>query len=178
MSPFQAMYGRPPPRIDTYVPGSTSVQVVDSALCDRDDILQVLKDNILAAQNRMKVYADQWRMERSFEIKDWVFLRLQPYRQRSMGDRGPYKLSPRFYGPFQVVARVGPVVYKLKLPPESKTHPVFHVSVLKRKLGFNVPARPTLPPVSALGTISWVPSKILDHGIFKHKQRAITKVLV
>ena len=126
----------------------------------------------------MKVYADQRCTERSFEINDWLFLHLQPYHQCSMGNRGSQKLSPRFNGPFQVVARIGQVAYKLKLPPESKIHPVFHVYVLKKKLGFNVPAMPTLPPVSDLGTIGWVQSKILDRGIFKHKQRAITKVLV
>lgn len=95
-----------------------------------------------------------------------------------MSNRGPHKLSPRFYGPFQVVARVGRVAHKLKLPPEFKIHLVFHVSVLKKKLGVNVPAMTTLPAVSDLGAIGWVPSKIPDCEIFKHKQRAITKLLV
>jgi hypothetical protein len=32
------------------------------------------------AHNRMKQQADQHRSERSFEVGDWVFLRLQPYK--------------------------------------------------------------------------------------------------
>ncbi|KAK8510295.1 hypothetical protein V6N12_073366 [Hibiscus sabdariffa] len=43
------------------------------------------------------------------------------------------KLSPRFIGPYEIVERVGPVAYRLLLPPElEKIHNVFHVSMLRR----------------------------------------------
>ncbi len=43
------------------------------------------------------------------------------------------KLSPRFIGPYEVIDCVGPVAYRLALPPElDKIHNVFHVSMLKR----------------------------------------------
>ena len=32
----------------------------------------------------MKQQADQHRSERSFDVGDWVFLRLQPYKQISL----------------------------------------------------------------------------------------------
>lgn len=57
------------------------------------------------------------------------------------------KLSPRFYGPFEIMDRVGTVAYKLKMPSYSKIHPVFHVSLLKKKLGNDVVPQPSLPPV-------------------------------
>ena len=42
-------------------------------------------------------------------------------------------LSPRFIGPFEILERVGPVAYRLALPPSmSGVHEVFHVSMLRK----------------------------------------------
>ena len=47
------------------------------------------------------------------------------------GKRG--KLSPRFIGPFEILERVGTVVYRLALPPSmSGVNEVFHVSMLRK----------------------------------------------
>ena len=43
------------------------------------------------------------------------------------------KLNPRFIEPFEVIEKVGPVAYRLVLPPElEKIHNVFRVSMLRR----------------------------------------------
>ena len=42
------------------------------------------------------------------------------------------KLAPPYCGPFKILERIGPVDYRLALPPTMKVHDVFHVSFLKR----------------------------------------------
>ncbi|KAL8153135.1 hypothetical protein V2J09_010895 [Rumex salicifolius] len=109
MTPFEALYSRPPPSVSAYVPGSTAVNAVDVALRSRDRTLACLKANMVAAQDRMKKLADSHRTERSFQVGDWVYLRLQPYRQLTAASQSYGKLSPKFHGPFQVIQRIGDV---------------------------------------------------------------------
>jgi hypothetical protein len=42
------------------------------------------------------------------------------------------KIEPQYCGPFDILDRLGPVSYRLALPPIVKAHDVFHVSLLNR----------------------------------------------
>ncbi|GJW67410.1 ty3-gypsy retrotransposon protein [Tanacetum coccineum] len=133
MSPFQALYGLLPLSVIPYPPGSSKVAAVGELL--RDECLRQLKENLLAAKNRMETKANRGRREVEFNIGDKVLVKLQPYRQITLARRFSNKLSKRYYGPYKVEARVGKVSYRLTLPPSSKIHPVFHVSNFKPFLG-------------------------------------------
>ena len=67
-----------------------------------------------------------------FEVGDHVSLKVNPKRGVvRFGEHG--KLSPRFIGPFEILERIGTVVYRLALPPSlSGVHEVFHVSILRK----------------------------------------------
>ncbi|GJY36212.1 transposon ty3-G gag-pol polyprotein [Tanacetum coccineum] len=175
MTPFQVVYGRAPPKLIPYVPGTTNVQAVDEYLRDRDELLRQLRVNLLAAQHRMKIQADHHRRDLEFEVGDLVFVKLQPYRQMSVAFRGSNKLSPRFFGPYRVLGKVGPVAYRVELPPGSLIHDVFHVSLLRKCVG------PVTDPIPAAIDVPQTPQPecILDERVVqKGKYRPKTELLV
>jgi hypothetical protein len=152
-TPFEIVYGRPPPPLLPFIPRTTRSIAVEEALLSCNQVL-------LDAQNRMKQVYDKSHVERVFSEGEWVYLRLQGYRQQSAHKRGNLKLSPKFYGPYQVVKRIGPVAYQLALPPQAKIHDVFHVSVLKKWVGDGVPVQDHLPTLHEDSQL--LPQAIID----------------
>lgn len=153
MTPFQALYGRPPPVVPNYKSQETPVAEVDHQLAARNVLLQQLKSILQAAQNRMQQLANPKRRHIEFQKGDWVFLRLRPYRQQTVFKRALQKLACKFYGPYQILQRIGPVTYKLKLPEGSRIHPVFHVSLLKQQIGDSTVTCTELPSTNEDGKL-------------------------
>jgi hypothetical protein len=69
-------------KILAYVPRTTTNAAVDQQLKGREQILNILKENLQELQNRMKMQADKHRTENKFEVDNWVYLCLQPYIQK------------------------------------------------------------------------------------------------
>lgn len=76
--------------------------------------------------------------------RDYVYVKQQSYRQKSLARRPYEKLAPKYYGPFKIVQRIGQVAYKVLLPYTSKIRPVFDVSQLKRAIS-PLPSSTTIP---------------------------------
>lgn len=177
-TPFYAVYGQHPPDHNFMNLQTSSVAAVDNWARERASILRMLKENLHQAQHRMKHYADKQRTEREFTVGDWVYLRLQPYRQTSLALQRNMKLAPRYYGPFEVISKIGSVAYKLLLPASAAIHPVFHVSLLKKKIGHNAMTNPTLPPVNDDGVMLMEPVAVLERRMVKRNNRAVVQLLV
>src|SRR4051812_17599788 len=101
-TPFEIVYGQPPPIHFPYLPNSAANLNVDRTLLAREEAIKLLKFHLLHAQNRMIQEADKHRTDRIFAIGDYVYLKLHPYKQTFMEAHGNHKLLPKFYGPFMV----------------------------------------------------------------------------
>lgn len=113
-----------------------------------------------------------------FQVGDWVFLQLQPYRQQMVFKRALQKLACCYFGPYQIEEKIGSVAYKLKLPQESRIHSVFHVSLLKKKIGSSVLPIKDLPTTTEEGRIILQPEAILDTRWLKKGSQFIEENLV
>jgi hypothetical protein len=134
MAPFEALYGK---KCRTPL---NWVEVGDRGYFGPDFVLEarekvgIIRNHLKAAQNRQKTYADKRRRPLEFEVGDYVYLKVSPLKGvHRFGVRG--KLAPRYVGPYKVLARRGPVAYRIQLPEVlSAVHNVFHVSQLKKCL--------------------------------------------
>ena len=94
--------------------------------------MKMIRERLNVAMDRQKSYADMRRKDIRYEIDEKVFLKVSPWKKVMRFEKND-KLSPRFIGPYEVIEKVGPVAYRLALPPKlEKIHNVFHVSMLRR----------------------------------------------
>jgi hypothetical protein len=140
--------------------------------------MELLRAQLLRAQQRMKTYADKNRTEREFVVGDQVLLKLQPYAQQSVVNRPYPKISYKYFGPYRILDRIGAVAYKLELPDTAKVHPVFHVSQLKPFLANYSPVYHELPDVPNLSAVPPVPAEVLQRRLVRKGNAAAPQVLI
>jgi hypothetical protein len=132
MTPFEVVYGRPPPTLIPFWSGSTRVAAVDQQLRDWDTFIAEIRERLLQAQDIMKHQHDQNRRQVEFHVGDWVWLRLNHRVAAGIRSPGLTKLGPKYFGPYAVLEKIGAVTYHLQLSPSAKIHNVFHVVFLKK----------------------------------------------
>nr|GEX36563.1 putative reverse transcriptase domain-containing protein [Tanacetum cinerariifolium] len=141
-----------------------------------DKIFQI-KERLKVARDRQKSYADKRQKPLEFSVGDKVLLKVSP-RKGMVCFSKRSKLSPRYVGPFEIVERVGPVAYRLRLPKELVgVHDTFHVSNLKECLA-DVNLHVPLDEVKVDDKLRFIkePIEILDRGVKKLKRIWITIV--
>jgi hypothetical protein len=134
MAPYETLYGRQC-RTPLFWSQTGESQIFGAeVLKDSEKHVWMVQENPKIAQSQQKSYADKRRRDLSFEIGDFVYLKVSPMRgTRRFKVKG--KLAPRYVGPFKIIDRKREVAYQLELPPQlSDVHDVFHVSQLKKCL--------------------------------------------
>jgi hypothetical protein len=174
-SPFEVLYGRAPRHFGLSVEDSVQHTDLSSWLSQRELMLRIIRNNLLRAQQRMKHQSDKKRTERVFQMGDKVYLKLQPYIQSSVATRANHKLSYKYFGPYEVLQKVGAVAYRLRLPESSSVHPVFHVSQLKQYIKPTCAVSAT-PPTAA--TSLCYPVQVLQRRSIARGGHQVEQVLV
>ncbi|WVZ97522.1 hypothetical protein U9M48_043049 [Paspalum notatum var. saurae] len=142
-SPFEALYGESAGP-HCYGIGAGEKQVFGPDIIkDAEEQVKIVRENRELPSLGEKSYAYKRRRDLTFEVNDFVYLKVSPMRGiRRFNIKG--KLAPRYIGPFKVLEKKGVVAYKLELPPSlTGVHDVFHVSQLKKCL--RVPEEETPP---------------------------------
>ncbi|GJW23201.1 putative reverse transcriptase domain-containing protein [Tanacetum coccineum] len=81
------------------------------------DKVIVIRDRLKAARDCQKSYVGNMRKPLEFQVGDHVMLKVSPWKGVvRFGKKG--KLAPRFVGPFEILERIGPMAYRLRLPEE------------------------------------------------------------
>ncbi|XP_071740033.1 uncharacterized protein [Rutidosis leptorrhynchoides] len=138
-----------------YTKGDSLVDEVDRSLVAREEAISVLKFHLKRAQDHMKIFADRNRIDKEFMVDQWVYVKFQPYRQITIRGGKHHKLSPKFYGPFKILKRVG----------------ALHKGDMPLMMGI-------VPPLDPNGLLSVVTLKVLDKKLGKRGNAAAVYALV
>ncbi|GJS21166.1 putative reverse transcriptase domain-containing protein [Tanacetum coccineum] len=146
---------------------------------EETDKVVLIKEKLKATKDHQKSYVDNRCKPLEFKVRDKVLLKVSPWNGvMRFGKKG--KLAPRYVGPFEILERIGPVAYRLRLPNElSEVHDTFHVSNLKKCLAdanLHVP----LDEIEVDKTLHFVekPVEIMDREVKTLKRSKIPIVKV
>jgi hypothetical protein len=173
-SPFELVYGRPPPSIRSYAVGDARLPAVEKAMTERDEFLAEVRDRLEQAQQHYKAVYDRRHRPVQFAPGQWVWLRLLHRPVASLNVQGRGKLGPRFFGPFQISERIGEVAYRLILPAGVRLHDVFHVGLLKPFYG-EPPTQPPVLPMIQHGHVVVEPEAVLQGRIARGQREVLVR---
>ncbi|GKA37325.1 putative reverse transcriptase domain-containing protein [Tanacetum coccineum] len=120
---FEALYGRKCRSPVLWAEIGESCLIGPQFVQEMTDKVVLIKEKLKAARDRQKNYANNRCKPLGFEVGDQVLLKVSPWKGvMRFGKKG--KLAPRYVGPFEILERIGPVAYILRLPKELSEEPL------------------------------------------------------
>ncbi|GJV73386.1 putative reverse transcriptase domain-containing protein [Tanacetum coccineum] len=180
-APFEALYGRKCRSPILWAKIGETGLIGPEMVQEMTDKVVLIKEKLKAARDYQKSYVDNRRKPLEFEVGDKVLLRVLPWKgMMCFGKKG--KLAPRYVGPFDILERIGPIAYRVRLPKElSEVHDTFHVSNLKKCL-VDVNLHVAVDKIEVDKTLHFVekPVEIMDREVktLKRSRIPIVKVRV
>ncbi|GJW94957.1 putative reverse transcriptase domain-containing protein [Tanacetum coccineum] len=171
---FEALYGRKCRSLVCWAEVGEAQLTRPGIIHETTKKIFKIRDRMQAARDRQKSYANKRHMPLEFEVGDKVMLKVTPWKGL-MRFRKRGKLNPYYIGPFRIVERIGPVVYRLELPQElSRVHNVFHVCNLKKCLSDDTLVIP-LEEIQLDNKLNFVeePIEIIDRTVKQLKRSRI-----
>ena len=105
-SPFEILYGR---KCNSLISWSNLVDRLvlgPKLLKEMEEIVQQVQGNLKIVQDQQKSQVDLKRTPTEFQVGEHVFIKVRP--KKSSLRLGSYeKLAPRYYGPFEILSRIG-----------------------------------------------------------------------
>lgn len=128
---FYILYGHECKTSITLYIFNTIFEIINVMIKDMNKVRESTKLAMKSAQGRVKHYVDNKRIFRKFKMSNKVFLNVTPNRSGLKLGKSR-RLSPRFYGPFEIMKMIGQIAYELKLLENWRIHNVFHMRLLKK----------------------------------------------
>lgn len=149
ISPFQVLNGTEPrTSFDWHnpTPPATATEKLNQeealqVATRMHDVIEFAQSSLAVQQEKMKRMADRTRREVDWDVGDMVMVDTRNWRM----DRPSRKLSDKWYGPVEVLEKVGES-WKIKLPEDWKKYPVFHAHSLRKFVSNPLPGQAREPP--------------------------------
>jgi predicted aspartyl protease/transposase InsO family protein len=164
VSPFYVCTGRNPVKFEeVLLPTEPKTPAVGEHVGDLLTRAKAAATSICLYNEVMAREANSSRRHVEFDIGDKVLLSTKFFKPPS-STPGGRKFAPKFAGPYEVIAKVSPVAYKLQLPEGTNAHPVFHSSLLRVYHPDSTGERthPVPEPVRVDGQVEFAVEKIIQ----------------
>ncbi|GJR21221.1 putative reverse transcriptase domain-containing protein [Tanacetum coccineum] len=184
-APFEALYRRKCRSPVLWAEIGEGSLIGPELVQETTDKVVVIKEKLKAARDCQKSYADSGRKMTEYEVGENVLLKVSSWKGAMLmvspwkglvyfGKKG--KLAPTYVGAFEILERIGPVAYRLRLSEElSGVHDMFHLSNLKKCLA-DASLHVSLDEIKVDKTLRHV--EIMDRKIKSFKRSKISLVKV